>query len=238
VVLAAGLALAAGIPLAWTLTRPPADAGGLPPARTAASPSPGGQAAESIPALPDTDQAQGPATPKGPVTPPIATRSARIGDVPQSAAVVPERLRVPGIDLAAPIVAVGVEPTGDMEVPADVWDVGWYEHGPVPGEPGTAVLGAHVDSREQGRGAFFDLRRLPVGAHIIVTDSGGHDRRFEVVARRAYDKAQLPVEDVFSRTGAPRLVLITCGGDFDGDARAYRENIVVYAVPSTDKPSF
>jgi len=31
--------------------------------------------------------------------------------------------------------------------------------------------------------------------------------------------------------GAPRLVLITCGGRFDPVARSYEDNIVVYAEP-------
>lgn len=31
--------------------------------------------------------------------------------------------------------------------------------------------------------------------------------------------------------GSPRLTLITCGGPFDAEARHYRDNIVVTAVP-------
>jgi hypothetical protein len=84
---------------------------------------------------------------------------------------------------------------------------------------------------EQGRGAFFDLRRLDVGARVAVTDSAGEVRRFEVVARRRYHKAKLPADELFARDGPPQLVLITCGGDFDRDARSYRSNVVIYAQP-------
>jgi LPXTG-site transpeptidase (sortase) family protein len=162
---------------------------------------------------------------------PVA-RSAHIADLDRAPTVAPERLRVPSIGVDAPVVAVGVEDDGEMEVPADVGDAGWYRHGPSPGEPGAAVIAGHVDSREQGRGAFFDLRRLDVGARVEVTDADGNVQRFDVVARRTYDKAGLPADALFSRDGRPQLVLITCGGDFDREARSYRENVVVYAQPS------
>jgi sortase (surface protein transpeptidase) len=167
----------------------------------------------------------------GPADPPPATRSARIADLDQAPAAVPERLRIAEIDVEAPIVTVGVEDDGEMEVPEDVGDIGWYRHGPAPGEPGAAVVAGHVDSREQGRGAFFDLRRVDVGARVEVTDSNGDVQRFEVVARRTYDKATLPADELFSRTGPSQLVLITCGGDFDREAGSYRENVVLYAQP-------
>ena len=44
-------------------------------------------------------------------------------------------------------------------------------------------------------------------------------------------KADLPLDEVFQRSGPPRLVLITCGGPFDRTTGSYQENIVVTAVP-------
>ena len=37
---------------------------------------------------------------------------------------------------------------------------------------------------------------------------------------------------VFVQDGPARLVLITCGGDFDYDTRHYLSNVVVTATPS------
>jgi LPXTG-site transpeptidase (sortase) family protein len=230
VVLVVSLVLAISIPLVWVLTRPPRDAGTLPVVQVTASPMP--TAAAPPEATPDdgaVGRVAGPATERAPAP---ATRSARIGDVDQASALVPERLRIPSLDVDAPVISVGVTGNGDMEVPKDVRDVGWYRHGPAPGEPGAAVLAGHVDSREQGRGVFFDLRRLDVGSHVVVTNSAGNVQRYEVVARRTYDKPRLPTDALFSRTGPPQLVLITCGGDFDNEAGSYRENVVVYAQPA------
>ena len=235
-----GLVLATSTPLVWALMTPPRDAGTLPVAAVTASPRPVTAAAgDSSAATREDGAAQGAGDVTAPdgitvaAEPVAVTRSARIGDLDQAPAAIPERLRIPELDLTGPIVAVEVEDDGEMEVPEDVGDVGWYRHGPAPGEPGAAVIAGHVDSREQGRGAFFDLRRLDVGARIEVTDSAGDVQRFDVVARRTYDKASLPDDMLFSRTGPSRLVLITCGGDFDQDARSYRDNVVVYAQPSS-----
>ena len=145
------------------------------------------------------------------------------------------RLRVPSFDVDAGIVPVGVDPDGAMEIPADVDEVGWYRFGSAPGDPGTAVLAGHVDSRTQGRGAFFDLRRLDVG-DLVVIETGESLSTWEVVARRQYGKDVIPLDEVFTRGGPPRLAQITCGGDFDGGAGRYLDNIVVYAVPMSPRP--
>ena len=137
----------------------------------------------------------------------------------------------PSLGVESQVVPVGLEPNGEMEVPpAD--QAGWYFYGPRPGEAdGTAVIAAHVDYGGQ-RGVFFDLRSLQVGAEIVVTDEAGAPQRFVVTERYQVDKDQLPIEQIFVADGPPGLTLITCGGDFDGGARSYRDNIVVRAVPA------
>ena len=55
--------------------------------------------------------------------------------------------------------------------------------------------------------------------------------RYTVQARRVYVKAAGLPADIFTQTGPPRLVLISCGGTFDPSVHSYEENIVVYATP-------
>lgn len=142
----------------------------------------------------------------------------------------PGRLRIPAIGVDAPIVPVGLNPDGSMEVPPAT-EVGWYEPGVRPGNPvGSAVLAAHVDYGGQ-RGAFFDLRSLPEGAEVLVSDEAGAIHRFVVDTRLQVDKDELPIEELFRPTGDPTLTLITCGGAFDSGARHYEDNIVVRAAP-------
>lgn len=140
----------------------------------------------------------------------------------------PLLLRVPALGIAAPIDAVGVRQAGDLAIPDDVRRVGWYRFGPVPGSPGSAVIAGHVDSARQGAGALFRLRDLGLGAHVEVVDEGGRVQTFVVVAVRQYPKQALPA-DVWSRVGAPRLAIVTCGGDFVHGH--YTDNVVAYATP-------
>lgn len=154
----------------------------------------------------------------------------------------PVSISIPAIGVtAAPIVPVGLEDDGDMEIPEDVAVLGWYEPsalfpdfpGVVPGAPeGTAVLSGHVDSRSQGRGVFYDLRLLDLGDEIEVVHADGSITRFVVTGRTSYGKQEIPLADIFLWGGEPRLALITCGGEFDRTARSYTDNIVVLAVPA------
>jgi LPXTG-site transpeptidase (sortase) family protein len=117
-------------------------------------------------------------------------------------------------------------------VPQDVNTVGWYRFGSGPGSAaGSSVLSGHVDDRVQGRGAFFELVDLAEGDPVEVTLDDGTVVGYRVVRVERVDKSALPVERVFARDGAPRLTLVTCGGEFDPAARSYRENVVVTAEP-------
>jgi sortase (surface protein transpeptidase) len=145
---------------------------------------------------------------------------------------IPISLTIDRIAVNAPIDPYGVnERTGEMDVPRNVKDVAWYQHGPSPGADGSAVLAAHVDLTGQGPGVFFDLKKLNPGDSIEIGYADGSTQRFVVAARSTYLKNELPLEAIFSRTGPPVLTLITCGGGFDSSASRYDSNVVVYATP-------
>jgi LPXTG-site transpeptidase (sortase) family protein len=143
-------------------------------------------------------------------------------------------VRVPGVGIDALIDAVGVDAHGVVAVPHLADRVGWYEHGPAPGDPaGSAVLAGHVDTREQGAGAFFPLRNVSVGDPVTVTLWDGQVVTYRVVGKQTILKPRLPVDQIFARGGPPRLILITCGGPFDTVLHSYQDNMVVVAAPLT-----
>lgn len=166
--------------------------------------------------------------------PAVTARSGRLADVQADQEPAPVSLDVTSIGVDdAPIDPVAVESDGGMEIPVDIRRVGWYEYGPTPGEDeGSAVLTAHIDSREQGKGVFYDLDGLGDGDTIDVTMDDGSVRSFEVFETRQIPKVDLPTGDLFRREGAPVLALITCGGEFDPSSRHYLDNIVVLASPT------
>jgi hypothetical protein len=165
-------------------------------------------------------------------SPSLPTASRSPSARPEARAVAPARLRVPAMDLDATVLPVGVDKAGDFAVPPSVDRVGWYRYGPgFAADRGSIVVAGHVDSAEQGEGAFFRLGRMRIKDEITLYDDNGAERRFRVVARERYAKSKIPLDRYFARDGAPRLTLITCGGPFDRRTGHYRDNVVVTATP-------
>lgn len=52
---------------------------------------------------------------------------------------------------------------------------------------------------------------------------------FTVDRVEQHRKTRFPTDDVYFPTPEPTLRLVTCGGDFDTDARSYTDNVVVFA---------
>ena len=150
----------------------------------------------------------------------------------------PDRVRVAALGVDAPVVREEVDGRGELSLPQDSRTVGWWGAGAAPGAPlGTIVLAGHVDSEQQGAGALYPLARTPVGARVVVSGPDG-EAAYVVQARRRYAKEALPWRDLFRQDVEARLLLVTCGGDFDRATRHYSDNVVVYALPlSTAGPS-
>lgn len=125
---------------------------------------------------------------------------------------------------------MGVDPsTGGLVPPPNYDTAGVFTEGPVPGDVGPAVIDGHVDSRT-GPGVFYRLEGMARGAVISVSLSDGQRIDFQVVEVAQYPKAAFPTAEVYGPTPRRELRMITCGGNFDPSRRAYRDNIVVYAI--------
>lgn len=143
---------------------------------------------------------------------------------------VPVAIRIDAISVdTGNVIPIGVDDKGELDIPG-AKEVGWYQLGQRPGQPGATVLAAHVSWMGQA-GVFARLGRLEPGAEIFVRLSDGSEGRYVAMERTMYDKQALPYDRIWTREGQEVLVLITCGGQFNPDIRRFRENIVVYAVP-------
>ena len=96
-------------------------------------------------------------------------------------------IEIPAIDVSTTIEAVGLKENGEMAVTESFETTAWYQGGYKPGEPGNAVIGGHVDSRN-GPAIFYKLNKLSKGDEIIVKNKEGEKRTFVVT-----DKERIPM---------------------------------------------
>lgn len=147
---------------------------------------------------------------------------------PRRRAAVPVRIEIAAIGVRAPVIRLGLNRDGSLEVPTRFDETGWWSGGARPGERGPAVIAGHVDSRT-GPAVFFRLDRLRARDAIEVVRRDGSRARFLVQRIARYRKAAFPTARVYGPTRRPALRLITCSGAFDSASGHYVDNTVVYA---------
>lgn len=184
----------------------------LPPQPAAAS------AAASQPLSVDTSV--GPAT----VAPPIAVVAAATMQAHPG-----WRLVIPSIGVDALIQPVGLDGQGAMGSPASLDRVGWYDAGPVPGRPGDAVIDGHLGLR-WAPAVFSNLAHLRPGDMFELIWPDGHQLHYRVSSSMRVPADTPAPSDLFARSGASRLSLITCAGLWMQDKATYSERLIVTAA--------
>jgi LPXTG-site transpeptidase (sortase) family protein len=139
----------------------------------------------------------------------------------------PVRLKIPAINVDTSIEEVGLTEKGEMEVPTNSIDVGWFNPGPRPGEKGSAVIAGHFDGANGETGVFTNLNKLQEGDKLYVVDDKGASIAFVVRERRTYDPGY--ADEVFSKNDDAHLNLITCDGVWDGTKKSYSKRLVIFA---------
>jgi sortase (surface protein transpeptidase) len=165
----------------------------------------------------------------GRVLPPEALTAYERLDVVDRQAPPPRRIMIRAIGVSAPVVSLGLNPDGTMQVPDNTVDAGWFRPGPEPGERGPAVIAGHVDSTS-GPGVFYRLSGLRRGDLIRIRRTDGSVVHFRVQGLERWPKTSFPTRRVFSRTHGSTLRLITCSGSFDSSTGHYTDNTIVYAA--------
>lgn len=133
---------------------------------------------------------------------------------------------------AAPVLPVGVAPSGEMEAPDGIHEVGWYSKSASPADDsGALLLDGHVGLEGQSA-VFKELHRLKTGSIIKLTAQDGSTYSYEV-----YHVEQMALEDVDMRKmlrsvnpSKQGLNIITCAGEYDATRRTYDDRVLVYAV--------
>jgi hypothetical protein len=144
---------------------------------------------------------------------------------------VPVSVSIPAIGVDSPLLHLGLNADGTIQVPSLVTSAGeaaWYKYSATPGQVGASVIEGHVDSY-QGPAVFFRLGALRPGDTIDVRLADGVTAIFRVTGVREYLKTHFPAKAIYGATSYPALRLITCGGVFDYNTGHYLSSTVVFA---------
>ncbi|MEU5399004.1 class F sortase [Streptomyces sp. NPDC005963] len=157
---------------------------------------------------------------------PRAHTDAAADPLPPSA---PLRLRIPDIDVDTPLMRLGLDSKGGLEVPpeADRNLAGWYGGGTTPGAKGTAIVAGHVDNA-RGPAVFYSLGALKKGHRIEISRGDGRTAVFTIDAIEVYEADAFPDRKVYGPADRAELRVITCGGGFS-EKTGYRGNVVAFA---------
>ncbi len=131
-------------------------------------------------------------------------------------------LSIPSIGLMAPIVAVGVTDTNEIDVPA-TRQVGYWIGSANFGAPGTTFLDGHV------YGVFSQLNTVKAGQSITVTNNG-QTYTYRVSHTETISLGDVSMGSLLHAYNASEgLVIMTCAGDYVPSMGTYDKRLVVYA---------
>ncbi|NED49322.1 class F sortase [Micromonospora aurantiaca] len=146
-----------------------------------------------------------------------------------------QRLPAPAVRLphgsVARLVRRELGPDGTLPLPDGVHDAAWWG-ADLDARAGATVLAGHVNWRST-TGPFAELWRAAPGEHVEVVNEHAHTRRYRITEAHTLAKNDLPqrAPALFRQDGPHRIVLITCGGRWLGQASGYESNHIVIAHP-------
>jgi sortase (surface protein transpeptidase) len=181
-----------------------------------------------------------------PTADPVLTPAAMPSSAPavpalSSRRVIPVAIRIPSIKVdGRQIMALGLNGDHSLQVPPlkNPLVAGWYTGAPVPGNPGSGIMAAHVDAGGV-KGLFYRLSEMKPGDLVFVDRSDGKTAEFKTASVDKYCKDAVgcpagekvfPSKLFYSSQPQAQLHLTTCGGRYDAKDRNYLESIVVIST--------
>lgn len=130
----------------------------------------------------------------------------------------PRYLSIPKLNIYdRRVLQVGINPTGELATPNNIFDVGWYESSGKPGTGGTMLIDGH-NGGPNVYGVFKYLPDLEAGDFITIERGDGVLFQYQVVENIA---VSLEEADKYMATalrspepGRESLTLITCTGEW------------------------
>lgn len=151
--------------------------------------------------------------------------------------VAPDRPRYLSIEklgiVNARVLAIGINPGGELSTPNNIFDVGWYEASGKPGSGGTLLIDGH-NGGPNVYGVFKYLPNLAVGDIIVIERGDGEIFRYSVMenVEVSIDESDMYMATAMKspESGRESLTLISCSGEWSNARYTYLSRQFVRAV--------
>ena len=122
------------------------------------------------------------------------------------------------------VLPMGVNVSGELDTPKNIFDVGWYEASGKPGQGGTLMIDGH-NGGPHIHGVFKNLPDLASGDIIKIERGDGEIFNYKVVENKTVSLAD---SDAYMSTaakspepGVESVTLITCTGEWSSKQQTY-----------------
>lgn len=143
----------------------------------------------------------------------------------------PSYLVIPKIAVDARVYPVGLDSTGALETPTNVFDTAWYNQSALPGNPGATLIDGHISSWTS-QGVFYNLKLLLPGDGISIQRSDGKTINYTVIKSQVYAASNVDMNAAVTSVEPNKsgLNLISCDGSVVSGTNDFNERIIVFAV--------
>ena len=141
----------------------------------------------------------------------------------------PRYLVISKLGVKARVKSLGIDKTGALQTPSNVFDAGWYNGSSLPGQKGAMLIDGHVSSWTTN-GVFYGLKTLRPGDSMQVVRGDGVTLNYKVVKSQVYDADNVDMQAALSPVAAdkPGLNLITCTGKVKPGTSEFNQRLIVF----------
>lgn len=141
----------------------------------------------------------------------------------------PKYLVISKLGVKARVKTLGVDKSGQLQTPSNVFDTGWYSGSSLPGQSGAMLIDGHVSSWTTN-GVFYGLKTLHPGDVVQIVRGDGVTFNYKVVKSQVYDANNVDMGAAMSPVvaGKPGLNLITCTGQVKPGTSEFTQRLVVF----------
>jgi len=142
----------------------------------------------------------------------------------------PRYIDIPSLSIHARILPEGVSSSNQLQVPWNIYDVGWYKASAQPGQTGAMLVDGHSGINGL-HGVFYKLGSVANNSPIIITRGDGTKYTYTVVKVQTVNVAKVDMQSMVVAANAGKgLNLITCAGDQIPGTDELNQRVQVYAV--------